>query len=280
MPLLDHFHAPLVDRHPWESFHSVWAAELMGWLNRILPRRFLAVVQTHLGRHVEADVAEFEQSAEPGEDEGNGEASGGVAVQTYAPPAVALVMPAVYPDDLEVQIRDERVSGRLAAVVELVSPGNQDRPEARRAFAAKCAAYLERGIGVVTIDIVTSHHFNMHNELVDLLRLDTKFAMPESAQPVYCRLPAGTAQRQERNRRLAGAADRGPKPAADAPCPARLPRRPPRSQHHLPRSPPKQSAVSQRKAEAGTGKHSGDAVGEATLSSTSLAYLEPLNTRS
>src|SRR5947209_963293 len=63
MPLLDHFHAPLVDRYPWESFHATWAVALTGWLNRILPRRFLAVVQTHLGRRVEADVAEFERSA-------------------------------------------------------------------------------------------------------------------------------------------------------------------------------------------------------------------------
>ena len=197
MPLLDHFHAPLVDRYPWESFHTLWAGALTGWLNRILPRRFLAVVQTHLGRRVEADIAEFEQSTEPGEDEGNGEASGGVAVQTYAPPKVTLVMPAVYPDDLEVQIRDERANGRLAAVVELVSPGNQDRPEARRAFAAKCAAYLERGIGVVTIDIVSSHHFNMHNELVDLLRLDPKFAMPASAH--LSTVAYRPARRQEKN---------------------------------------------------------------------------------
>ena len=197
MPLLDHFHSPIVDRYPWESFHSAWANALMGWLNRILPRRFLAVVQTHLGQRVEADVAEFEGQAEPGEDEGNGEAGGGVAVQTYAPPAVALVMPAVFPDNFEVQIRDERADARLAAVVELVSPRNQDRPEARRAFAAKCAAYLDRGIGLVTVDIVTSHHFNMHNELVQLLQLDQKFAVPESAH--LSTVAYRPARRQEKN---------------------------------------------------------------------------------
>lgn len=197
MPLLDHFHAPLVDRYPWESFHTFWAVELTSWLNRILPRRFLAVVQTRLGRRIEADVAECERSAEPGEDEENGEAVGGVAVQTCAPPAVALVMPAVFPDDFEVQIRDERADARLAAVVELVSPRNQDRPDARRAFAAKCAAYLERGIGVVTVDIVTSHHFNMHNELVQLLQLGQQFAMPESAH--LSTVAYRPARRQEKN---------------------------------------------------------------------------------
>ena len=181
MALLDHFHAPVFPRYPWESFHAFWATELTAWLNRILPRRYLAVVQTHPGQYVETDVAEFERPADPGEDEGNGEAGGGVAVQTYAPPAVAMVLPAVFPDDFEVQVRDDRADARLVAAVELTSPRNQDRPEARRAFAAKCAAYLERGIGVVTIDTVTSHHFNPHNELVQLLQLDAKFAMPESA---------------------------------------------------------------------------------------------------
>ena len=45
----------------------------------------------------------------------------------------------------------------------------------RRSFAAKCAAYLSRGLGLICIDIVTSHHFNLHNELIDVLRLDPAF---------------------------------------------------------------------------------------------------------
>jgi hypothetical protein len=179
MPLLDHFHAPVHPRYPWESFHTFWAAALGEHLNRLLPRRYFAVIHTHFGSQVEADVAELERVDEPHEEEVNG--PGGVAVQTYAPPAVALTLPAVYPDDLEVQVLDQRDGARLVAVVELISPRNKDRPEARRGFAAKCVAYLERGIGVVTVDIVTSHHFNLHNELVRVLGLGEEFAMPATA---------------------------------------------------------------------------------------------------
>jgi hypothetical protein len=196
MPLLDHFRAPIATRHPWESFHSIWAGEIMALLNRILPRRYLATVHTHLGNYVEADVAEFERPLEPGDD-ANGEPGGGVAVQTYAPPAVALTIPVVYPDDMEVQVRDQRDDARLVAVVELVSPRNKDRPESRRAFAAKCAAYLERGIGVVAVDIVTVHHFNLHNELIDLLRLEERFLMPATAGTAA--VAYRPARRQERN---------------------------------------------------------------------------------
>jgi hypothetical protein len=196
MPLLDHFHAPVFPRHPWESFHVVWASELLTWLNRTLPRRYFATVHTHLGSQVEADVAEFELPSEPAEEEVNGP-GGGVAVQTWAPPAVAMVMPAIFPDDMEVQVFDERADARLVAVVELVSPRNKDRPESRRAFAAKCAAYLERGIGLVTVDIVTRHHFNTHNELVELLRLDEGFRMAATAS--LSAVAYRPARREEKN---------------------------------------------------------------------------------
>src|SRR5262245_31904565 len=124
MPLLDHFHAPVFPRYPWESFHSFWAVAIAAALNELLPQRFLATVHTHLGSQVEADVTEFERASEPAEQPPDGP-WGGLAVQTWAPPVAALVMPAVFPDDLEVQIRDEFDDARLVAVVELVSPRNK-----------------------------------------------------------------------------------------------------------------------------------------------------------
>src|SRR5262249_59473235 len=107
-PLPAHSPAPLPPRHPGEPFHPFGAAAIGESLNRLLPRRFFATIQTHLGNYVEADVAEFERPPEPAEDEGNGQ--GGVAVQTWAPPAATLVMPAVFPDDFEVQVLDERAA--------------------------------------------------------------------------------------------------------------------------------------------------------------------------
>jgi hypothetical protein len=178
VPLLDHFHPPLYPRYPWESFHGYWAASIGGYLNRHLPRRYMALIQTHLGSQIEADVAEFERPADADDEPSTNGPGGGVAVQTYAPPAATMAAPAVYPDDLEVQVRDVRDDYRLVAVVELVSPRNKDRPDARRAFAAKCAAYLQRGVGVVTADTVTTRQANMHNELARLLEWDERLQMP------------------------------------------------------------------------------------------------------
>jgi hypothetical protein len=183
MSLRDHFQPPLSVRRAWESFHTQWASSIAAQLNARLPRRFFAEVQTHLGSQVEADVAEFEsldESLDESEVTPDDEEGGGVAVAVWAPPVATLTMPAVFPDDVEVYVRDELFDARVVAVVELVSPGNKDRPENRLAFAAKSAAYLERGIGLVTVDIVTNRHFNLHNELVPLLGLDSTYAMDES----------------------------------------------------------------------------------------------------
>jgi hypothetical protein len=90
-------------------------------------------------------------------------------------------MPALFPDDFEIHVRDELDDARLVAVVELVSPRNKDRAESRRTFAAKCAAYLQRGIGLVVVDIVTGRQFNLHNELVQILAQSAAFAMSQDA---------------------------------------------------------------------------------------------------
>ncbi len=177
MPLLDHFHPPLFPHRSWESFHSRWANSIADALQRMLPPRYFAEVQIHRGSRVEADVAEFENTAAAAEGQGNG-AVGSVALQAWAPPVATVVMPAVFPDDLEVHVRDEQDDARLVGVVELVSPRHKDRHDSRRAFAAKGAAYLQHGIGLVVLDIVTSRLANLHNELVRLLGLAEAHALP------------------------------------------------------------------------------------------------------
>ena len=68
-------------------------------------------------------------------------------------------------------------AGRLATVVgaiELISPRNREPREARLAFAGKCAGYLQKGAGVVLMDIVTTGTANLHDELMRLLAIDAE----------------------------------------------------------------------------------------------------------
>jgi hypothetical protein len=181
MPLRDHFHPPLSEVRHWESFHAAWATEIMRTLNRaVLPPRCFAEAHVHFGGRVEIDVATFERPE--GEAVANG--AGGVAVQTWSPPATTLIMPAVFPDEIEVRVFRSSGGITLVGAIELVSPGNKDRPEARRAFAAKCASYLQQGVGLVIVDVVTERQANLHDELIRLLGQPAAFAFPHAA-PLY-----------------------------------------------------------------------------------------------
>lgn len=189
MPLLDHFRAPVSTRHRWESFHACWAITLMESLNARLPQRFFAEAQIHVGRKIEADVAEFERTLPPGEVEvtGNGhpDGAGGVAVAVaepivYAPPEPDMAFPLKFEDAFEIKVYDTDRDQRLVAVIELVSPSNKDRPEERETFALKSLGYLKAGIGLVIVDIVTDRQFNLHNELIRVGRTDDRYRMTAS----------------------------------------------------------------------------------------------------
>jgi hypothetical protein len=173
MPLLDHFHPPVSEERHWESFHTAWAAEIMGWLNEgRLPAGYFAETQIHIGGRVEIDVASL-QKADAGQ--ADGESNGGVATLTETG---VLVMPAVFPDEIEIQVFRQSGGATLVGAIELVSPGNKDRPEARRAFAAKCASYLQAGLGLLVVDVVSERHVNLHDDLIDLLKQANDYRFP------------------------------------------------------------------------------------------------------
>jgi hypothetical protein len=168
----------LSERRPWESFRTTWAGTLADALNRdILPPGYIALEQVHAGAAVEIDVAAF------GEPTGTSPADGGSGTATltrtvWTPAAAPLVLPAAFPPGCTVEVRTTEGGRTLAAAIELVSPANKDRLGHRRLFAAKCATYLSRGVGLVVVDVVTGRQGNLHNELIGLLGLDPGFALP------------------------------------------------------------------------------------------------------
>jgi hypothetical protein len=173
MPLLDHFHPPLSRERHWEAFHAAWLGSLADALNRQLPAGYFAEEQTHAGANLEIDVATFEGTTALGVARGNGAATATRPAQVWSPPAPALTVPAVFADDFEVRVFATRTGPTLVAAIELVSPRNKDRPDARRAFAIKCASYLHQGVSLIIIDIVTGRHANLHNEVLRLLSAES-----------------------------------------------------------------------------------------------------------
>jgi hypothetical protein len=116
MPLLDHFHAPLDERYPWESFHSGWATRIADQLSERVPAEFVVAEHTHSCNHLEIDVATFERSAVPARTEPVVPAL--ALAPTWAPPAPAHVVPAIFPDTFEVRLFSTIAGLTLVAAIE------------------------------------------------------------------------------------------------------------------------------------------------------------------
>lgn len=190
MPLRDHFHPPLSQIHSWDEVHGGWPMVLVQQLVRILPQRYSAAPRIHLGSQVEIDVATFE-SDPLRETSGASQPDGGVATAIWAPakPTLILETELADVDEYEVRVYDGRRNRRLVAAIELISPGNKDRPEHRSQFVAKCAALLRQGVSIVLVDVVTARNVNLYADLLELIgERDPSFReQPPATYAVACR---------------------------------------------------------------------------------------------
>jgi hypothetical protein len=179
MPLLDHFHPPLEDQYPWDSLHSNWATRIADAVNDLLPPGFLAAEHTHVGTHLEIDVASFALQPLRSDGQANGPATATLTAGTWAPPAPPYTMPAVFPDAFEVRVFATTGGRTLVGAIELISPANKDRASERLAFATKCASYLHQGVSLILIDIVTSRRANLHNDLMRLMQAAPSYQLSQ-----------------------------------------------------------------------------------------------------
>ncbi len=179
MPLRDHFHGPLADFASWEELHGAWPGTIAFRLNAILPKEFRSGVRVRLGTAIEVDIGTFENDAVAGTDVYfNGEAT---AWQPSSP-TLLLDTESPTPPEYEVFVYDEKHARRLVAAVEIVSPGNKDRPDSREAFVSKCHALLKQDVCVAIVDPVTERSANLYAELADRLGA----APPATAgSPIY-----------------------------------------------------------------------------------------------
>jgi hypothetical protein len=183
MALQDHFRPPLSVRRHWHAFHNAWATYISSDLNQRLPEGYFAEANVQFG--IEIDVATFEEAgmeatrptaSSEGIDYPPTESSTGWSI-----PAPTHTVPmAILTDTMEVLVFNQEAGPTLAGAIELVSPANKDRPAHRDAFVSKCAAYLQQGVGLVVVDVVTDRRANLHDEL--LARLHAFGVVPWEAE--------------------------------------------------------------------------------------------------
>ncbi len=158
MGLLDHFRPPLEGRRSWHAFHNSWATFLAVELNAQLPPGYFA--EPHVQFGIEIDVAALDDRIDAGDP----------SVGSWTPPTPLATIPLVIvTDSVEVSIFATEEGPILAGAIELISPANKDRPSHRDAFTSKCAAYLQAGVGLIVVDVVTSRGGDLHAELMTRL---------------------------------------------------------------------------------------------------------------
>jgi hypothetical protein len=84
----------------------------------------------------------------------------------------------VFPDRFEVLVFRQFGGRQLVAAIELISPGNKDAPETRDAFAMKVCSYLHEAVSVLIVDVVTERLANLHNLIVEMMRLPEDCELP------------------------------------------------------------------------------------------------------
>jgi hypothetical protein len=143
--------------HDWsddrgcDSLHLVWQAQLLDWVQPRLPEGYRA----YLGAVPALTV-----------DTPNGRPD--LGVRNWLPPAPQPLVPtapqgtAIAPDAEAVAtltldpLRAIHIDahGRLVAAIELVSPRNKDRPEARQRYASRYLGYIYNAVHLLLVDVL------------------------------------------------------------------------------------------------------------------------------
>lgn len=174
-----------VDDGTFHGFHTGWITHLSETLNRgILPEGYYALPEQHAGRPI-ADVLTLQAppsvSASP-------ETAAGLAV-AEAPPRVAhrmTVSPGARTRRRTLAVR--HVSGhQVVALIEIVSPGNKDRPQHVQDFATKAASALNVGVHLLVADLFPPGRHDprgMHGAILECLDCDEDFTPPPADRPL------------------------------------------------------------------------------------------------
>jgi hypothetical protein len=185
MPLRDHFHAPVNNKHRWDAVHGQWPAEIVRTLFDILPSGFVAEPQVYHPAPFEVDVSMIEEDNRAQE---IGAGRGGTATLAASAPTFTAPADLNELDEYEVRVYDAERLRTLVAAIEIVSPANKDRSDTREQFVNKVAALLRQDVCVAIVDIVTTRHANLYAELLARLgQADPALADPPMLYAVTLR---------------------------------------------------------------------------------------------
>lgn len=161
MPLHD-----WTDERGWDSVHPFWLAYLVEWLQPLLPGGYRAClggvpVLTVATGNGKPDVSFRQMEPQP-----SVEATKTAAMEPDLEASVAIRLdpqPAVHVD----------FHGQLIAAIEVVSPRNKDRTDAKETYTNRYLGYLRLGVHLLLVDVLPRPRgFSFSDAITSVLGLD------------------------------------------------------------------------------------------------------------
>ena len=166
-------------RVPWRSFHNHWIVRLVEHLNKgILPPGFQAR-PTEFIVGIEPDVLLLQEADHPASN-GPRPALNEATTTAVLPPSAELPIVGIY---------SAYDTSRSVAAIEIVSPGNKDRPEAVRSFVEKVIFLLQDGVHVMVIDVISLPQQPIRRPILERLGLATAESDSGLWLSSYCAIP-------------------------------------------------------------------------------------------
>lgn len=163
------------DDRGWNSLHLVWQNQLLDWVQGRLPPGYRAylgsvpalTIDTPAG-HPDLGVRQWSPPAEPPAE--------GPPAALPGPDAEAV---AVFELDPQTTVHVD-LHGRLVAAIELVSPRNKDRPDARQRYLGRYLGYVRQGVHLMLIDVLPRP---AEFSFADAIAANLGFAQPPCPAP-------------------------------------------------------------------------------------------------
>ena len=138
------------DRTEWEGVHLYWMGEIAQWLKPRLPKGYRAIIGSSPFAHLGVSLGKPDVSVTK-----NGPAP--LPVSNTSLPTLSDSLQPDYETVVATLEEDRTVliekDNRLVSAVEIISPGNKDRPDRRDQYAARYLGYLRAGVHLLLIDV-------------------------------------------------------------------------------------------------------------------------------
>jgi hypothetical protein len=138
------------DDRGWNSLHLVWQNQLLDWVQPRLPAGYRAYLGSVPALTIDVPNGKPDLGVRRWQPDTPGNVTEAGSTGSPEPDTEAV---AVFELDPQMAVHID-LHGRLVAAVEIVSPRNKDRPDARERYLGRYLGYVRQGVHLLLVDVL------------------------------------------------------------------------------------------------------------------------------